>query len=235
MLHNNLVAAIITFLLAIIWIRFIGYLANKQLLSSSVSRKIIHIGTGPLFVLCWLLFDQNPSGRYLAVIAPAFNAVLFGLTGLGIIKDPSSVNSMARSGDKKELLRGPFLYGIAFVVITILFWKDVEIGIIALMILCGGDGMADLIGKRFGSKTIPWSARKTWIGSLGMLVCGFLLAVSMIWIFTAAGVFHPIWGKTISNIFILSIVATLIESLTLNDLDNITVPAVTCLFGLILF
>jgi len=234
MLHNNIIAAIITFVLAVAWLFIMNAIAQKGWISSKVSRKIIHVGTGPLFVLCWILFDQNPNGRYLAAIVPFLNTVQFALVGLGLISDPAAVASMSRSGDKRELLRGPLLYGVVFVVITLIFWKDSMVGIIALMVLCGGDGLADIIGKKFGKNALPWSSKKTWIGSLGMFLGGFLLALIVLWVFAAAGVFTIAWGRTLVNLVVICFAATLVESLPLKDFDNLTVPIVCAALGLLL-
>ena len=149
----------------------------KNWIPSTISRKVIHIGTGPLFVLCWILFDTGIETRFLAAVVPLISTVQFALAGLGIIRDKASVQSMSRSGVKKELLKGPFYYGLAFIAITLLFWKTSPIGIVALMILCGGDGVADLFGKQFGKTLLPWSKEKTWVGSIAMLIGGFLLSL----------------------------------------------------------
>ena len=56
MIENNWIALLLSAALAVAWLRFNDYLAHRRITSSSVSRKIIHIGTGPIFVLSWLLF-----------------------------------------------------------------------------------------------------------------------------------------------------------------------------------
>ncbi len=70
MLKNNILALGITLVIALLWLRINDFFAHKGWVSSSISRKIIHIGTGPIFVLCWLLFNDAPSARYLAAIVP---------------------------------------------------------------------------------------------------------------------------------------------------------------------
>src|SRR5574340_397490 len=103
-------------------------LAHRGIISSPISRKIIHIGTGPLFVLCWLLFTAQPSSRYLAALVPFGITLQFLLVGLGVIKDEAAVAAMARHGDRREILRGPLFYGIVFVTLTVAFWLDTPIG-----------------------------------------------------------------------------------------------------------
>src|SRR4030067_1314270 len=174
MLNNNIIALVITFLVALIWLRFNDFLAHRGWVESRLSRKFIHIGTGPLFVLCWLLFNDNPINRYLAALVPLTFTLQFFLIGIGVIKDDASVKAMSRSGDRREILRGPLYYGIIFVLITIFYWKNTPIGIAALMLICGGDGLADIIGRRYGKAVIPWNRSKTWAGSLGMFLGGFI-------------------------------------------------------------
>jgi phytol kinase len=229
---QDLIALIVTFVLALAWLRIMDYAAHKGWVSSELSRKVIHIGTGPIFVLCWLFFPNDPAARYLAALVPLAITVQFALVGSGVIKDPDAVQAMSRTGRREEILRGPLYYGIVFVVLTIVFWKDSPVGILALMLLCGGDGLADIIGKRFGQVRLPWSKKKSWGGSLAMLLGGFLFAAAILAVFTVVGVFHAPQSGYIGPLVIIAIVGTLVESLPVNDLDNLTVPAVTVVLGL---
>jgi hypothetical protein len=77
MLNNNLLALVITFVVALIWLRLNDFLAHRGLVESHLSRKLIHIGTGPIFVLCWLLFNENPINRFLAALITYFHAPIF--------------------------------------------------------------------------------------------------------------------------------------------------------------
>ncbi len=204
-------------------------------MSSELSRKIIHIGTGPIFVLTWLFFRDTPEARFLAALIPLAITAQFALVGFGLWRDPSAVKAMSRTGDRREILRGPLFYGIAFVVLTILYWKDSPIGIVALMSLCGGDGLADIIGKRLGSIRLPWSRQKSWAGSLAVFAGGFCFSLLILAIFIAAGVFEGSLSGYIPALMLISFAAAVIESLPLRDLDNLTVPAVAAVLGHLLF
>lgn len=235
MLNNNLVALVLTVLIAVFWLRLNDFFAHKGWISSSISRKIIHIGTGPIFVLCWLLFKDTPTAPFLAALVPLAITAQFTLVGTGVIKDPAAVEAMSRTGDRREILRGPLFYGIAFVLLTIVFWRHSPIGIIALMILCGGDGLADIVGKRIGGVRLPWSPKKTLAGLLTMLLGGFLLAVLVLWAFVNQGYFPAPITRYIIPIGIIALGTTLIESLPFADIDNITIPLVSVLIGFIVF
>jgi phytol kinase len=234
MLSNNYIALIITFASALIWLRLNDFIAHKGWISGPISRKIIHIGTGPIFVLCWLLFNDQPIAPYLAALVPLAITLQFALVGTGIMKDPSAVSAMSRSGDRKEILRGPLYYGIVFVVLTILFWRSSPIGIVALMCLCGGDGLADIIGKQYGkNKHLPWSSKKSWAGSLGMLIGGWTFSAAVIGVYIAKGYFELPLPHYLLGITIIAVLVTVVESLPFDDIDNLTVTLTAVLLGFI--
>ena len=231
MLNNQYLALFLTFLTALAWLRLNDFAAQRGWISSLLSRKIIHIGTGPIFVLCWLLFPGDPTDRYLAALVPGLISIQFTLVGLGVIKDEAAVQAMSRSGNPREILRGPLFYGIIFVVLTILYWLDSPIGMIGLMLMCGGDGLADIVGRKFGRKKLPWSPQKTWLGSMGMLLGGWLFALVILLIFIAAGTFSGPIKQYILPITLIAVVGSLVESLPIKDVDNITVTLAATIVG----
>ena len=235
MLPYNWLALLITFLVALAWLRMMDYAAHRRWIDSRLSRKIIHIGTGPLFVVCWVLFQNTPDARFLAALVPASFTVQFLLIGLGIIKDEASIQSMTRTGDRREILLGPLFYGLIFVVLTIAFWTDNPIGIVALMVLCGGDGMADIIGSRFGHKKLFWSRDKSWLGSLGMFLGGWFLSLVILAFFEAFGVFQGPFSIYVIPVMLIAFAATIVESFPLINLDNITITLTSVLIGLLVF
>jgi len=235
MLENNIIALIITFAIALVWLRLNDFLAHRGWIESHLSRKLIHIGTGPLFVLCWLLFNENPINKYLASLVPLAFTLQFFMIGIGVIKDDASVKAMSRSGDRREVLRGPLYYGIIFVLLTILYWKFTPIGIIALMLMCGGDGLADIFGRTWGSRKLFWNNGKSWAGSFGMLLGGWLLSSFVIWIYTTVGIFSNPIQSYILPITIIAFVGALVESLPLKDVDNITVTISALIIGHLFF
>jgi phytol kinase len=231
MLTNNFIALLLTFIAALAWLRLNDFAAHKGWISSHLSRKIIHIGTGPIFVLCWLLFNNDSSARFLAAAVPGLITVQFALVGLGIIKDEAAVQAMSRTGDRREILRGPLFYGIIFVVLTIIYWKDSPIGMVALMLMCGGDGLADVIGRKYGVKKLPWAHRKSWMGSLGMFLGGWSLAIAILWVYLLAGVFSGSIQDYLPALSLIALAGTLVESLPIKDIDNITVTLSAVIMG----
>lgn len=231
MLSNNILAAGLTLLIAITWLRLNDFTAHRGWVDSSLSRKIIHIGTGPIYVACWLLFQNTASARYLAALIPLAITVQFILVGTGIIKDPSAVQAMSRSGDRREILRGPLYYGLIFVLLTIIYWYDSPIGMVALMLMCGGDGLADIVGRRFGRVKLPWNKAKSWAGSAGMFFGGWLTSLIVLALFVWAGIFPNPLVSYLLPLGIIALVGTIIESLPFHDIDNITITLATLATG----
>ena len=232
---NSYYATIITFLIALAFLRLMDFLAQRGIIESRLSRKLIHIGTGPIFVLCWLMYPDVFIGRWLAALVPLVITAQFALVGLGIIKDEAAVKAMSRTDDRREILRGPLFYGIVFVAMTLIYWKDSLIGIPALMIMCGGDGIADLVGSRLTSPKLPWSREKSVAGSISVFVGGWLLTILIFGIFVFMGTFSGPMTRFIAPVTWVALGAMLVESLPFKDVDNITVTLACVVFGTFVF
>ena len=229
------VATLLTFLIAVFFLRLMDFLAHRGVIESRLSRKLIHIGTGPIFVLCWLMFKDVHISRWLAALVPLVITAQFALVGTGLIKDEAAVKAMSRTGDRREILRGPLFYGIIFVLVTLIYWKDSLIGIPALMIMCGGDGIADIVGRRTRSPKLPWSPQKTVAGSLSVLFGGWLLTILIFVIYVWFGAFSGPLTRFLLPVTWIALGATLVESLPFRDVDNISLPVTAALIGHLVF
>jgi phytol kinase len=234
---QDLVATILTFAIALAWLRLLDALAARGVIEQRLSRKLIHIGTGPLFVLCWNFFSPAPWARFLAALVPLAITGQFLLVGLGVIKDPAAVQAMSRTGDRREILKGPLYYGLIFVACTIAFWRHSPVGILALMIMCGGDGLAEIVGRRYGTRPIYAGSRKTRAGSIAMFLGGFVFGFGFLWLFNVLGDFQPAMpvGQTALSSALITLIAAGVETLPFEDVDNITTTAAAVILGLILF
>jgi phytol kinase len=232
---NPYLATLLTFAIAITFLRIMDFIAHRGWIDSKTSRKLIHIGTGPIFVLCWLMFPNQPISRWLAAFVPLLITIQFALVGTGLMKDEAAVKAMSRSGDRREILRGPLFYGIMFVLITVIYWKDSLIGIPALMMMCGGDGIADIVGRRVRSAKLPWSPEKSVAGTASVLVGGWLMTVLVFAVYVGAGVFAAPLAGYLAPITWIALGAAAVESLPFKDIDNITLTVVSALIGHLVF
>jgi phytol kinase len=222
---QQLLAVGVTLLVALAWLRLMDALAVRGLIQKNLSRKLVHIGTGPFFVLCWNLYPPAPASRWLAAAVPLAITLHLVFVARGFVQDPGVVHAMSRTGDLAEILRGPLYYGLIFAVTTVVFWRNSPVGILALMIMCGGDGLADIIGRSWGGIRLPWSNCKSWAGSAAMFVGGSAFGIVFLLLFSQLGRFTPslALGEAIMAVAVVSLVATLVESLPVADIDNITV------------
>jgi len=232
---NPYLATLFTFAIAVFFLRLMDFLSQRGLIESRLSRKFILIGTGPIFVLCWLMYPDVQISRWLAALVPLLITAQFALVGTGIIKDDAAVKAMSRTGDRREILRGPLFYGIVFVAITLIYWKDSLIGIPALMMMCGGDGIADIVGRRVSSPKLPWSREKSVAGSASVFAGGWLLTIFIFAIYVWMGAFSGPIMRFLLPVTWIALGATLVESLPFKDVDNITLVIVSVSIGHLVF
>jgi phytol kinase len=232
---NPYLATFLTFAIAVFFLRLMDFFAHRGWIESRLSRKLIHIGTGLIFVLCWLMFPDLPVSRWLAALVPLVITAQFVLVGTGIINDEAAVKAMSRTGDRREILRGPLFYGIVFVAVTLIYWKDSPLGIPALMMMCGGDGIADIVGRRVQSSRLPWSPEKSLAGSLSVFLGGWLLTALIFAVYVWVEVFSGPLTRFLLPITWIALGAMLVESLPFKDVDNITLSVVSALIGHLVF
>jgi dolichol kinase len=126
------------------------------------ARKVIHTGAAPLFILFWPGFET----RFFAAIIPILNALRLFLAARDT--DSELAAAVSRSGDIKEAVGGPFVYVIMIIACLLIYWTTSPVGVVALCTLAAGDGLADLVGRRWG-KSNPWPGlpgNKSVVGSL---------------------------------------------------------------------
>ncbi len=234
---QDVTATVLTMAAALTWLRAVDALAARGWLEQRLSRKIIHSGTGPLFVVCGNLFSAAAGARWAAALVPLAITLQFVAVGLGWLKDEAAVKAMTRNNDPREILRGPVYYGLVFVVCTLVFWRTSPVGIMALMMLCGGDGLADIVGRRLGRAKLPFSREKSWAGSAAMWAGSFGLAFGFVALFNAWGYFQPALAldAAAGRVAGVALAATLVEALPYHDIDNVTVTATAVLLGWLVF
>ncbi|VAH38675.1 unnamed protein product [Triticum turgidum subsp. durum] len=203
----------------------------------SLSRKVVHVLSGVFFMASWPLFSNSTGARFFAAVVPFLNCARLLTYGLGFYSDEALVKSVTREGKREELLRGPLYYVIVLLIIVLVFWRDSPIGIISLSMMSGGDGFADIVGRRFGSLKLPFNDKKSWVGSAAMFISGFLLSALMLSYFSWLGYIQVSWDQAIGKLVLVALAATAVECIPVTDVvdDNISVPLATMLVAFLLF
>jgi len=101
--------------------------------------------------------------------------------------------------------------------------------------MCGGDGLAEILGRRLKSPKLPWSKGKSVAGSVGMFIGGWVLAAFVLGMFVLAGAFTGPFSGYLLPITVIALVGMAVESLPFKDIDNITVTLVAVALGLLYF
>ncbi|BAT94578.1 hypothetical protein VIGAN_08119100 [Vigna angularis var. angularis] len=211
-------------------VRAFDQLTRRNILhQQGLSRKLVHILSGLLFLVSWPIFSNSPKARYFAAFVPLVNCLRLLVNGLSLASDEGLIKSLTREGDPQELLRGPLYYVLILIFCALVFWRESPIGVVSLGMMCGGDGVADIIGRKYGSIKIPYNQNKSWIGSISMLVFGFLVSIGILCYYSVLGHVQLDWASTVPRVAFISLVATIVESLPITEIvdDNISVPLVT--------
>jgi phytol kinase len=201
----------------------LGY--EKGVYDSKVSRKLSHTLSAPLFMLFYPIFSPADGARFFAGLVAFVNGVRLYLAGSGS-GDSSLARSVSRSGDKSEALGGPFIYVCLFELFILLFWRSNVIGIIAASTMAAGDGMADLVGRKWGRNNKWWfSEDKSIAGSTAFAVSSSLTSFGLVNWLSAMGCLETSLGTTdlAIRIIAISVICAMVELLPIGD-DNYTVP-----------
>lgn len=235
-LVRDVTAAVISGGLALSLLRLWEETAKRNLFDQKLNRKLVHVTLGLAFMLCWPLFGSGWQGGLVAALIPGINIIKMLLIGLGIYKDEATVKSMSRFGDYRELLRGPLYYAATITLASVIYWRTSPIGIAAICNLCAGDGLADIVGRRFGNQKLFYNKNKSVAGSIAMATAGFLASIGFMHYFSLFGFVQESW-EMVLGFCIVSLATALVESHPLSTKldDNLTVPLASVLVGSLVF
>ena len=205
--------AIFVIVLWIVIILLIAFLCKKYFpKKEELSRKIIHIGTGPVILFAWLF--NIPKNI-------AFLSALLITIALGINYQYRLLPAIE---DIERKSFGTIAYGISITLLLLLFWpryaSSISIGVLSMAF---GDGFAGLVGRSVISPR--WSILGQTKSIVGTVTMGSVVAITTSIISTTNGL-----GIEPLEIIIISLIATFLEQISPWGIDNLTVPiGVTCM------
>lgn len=220
---HNLIITVLAFIYVFAVVGIMDFAVKKKGFPQDVSRKIVHIAAGS-WLIFWLFYDASHWTKYLN-IAPAFLwTILLLFKGFTAKPDDEAVRTMTRTGERRELLKGPLFFTIVMSVMGTFFYYQ-PIAVTSMGILAWGDGLAPVIGRRFGNRKFKILSEKTLEGSLTFLIFGFFGAL----------LFNLILLGEVNfiNIMVLVISAAIIEAASPSNLDNILIPVVCILIDIL--
>tara|TARA_Y100001968_G_scaffold174396_1_gene159837 strand:+ start:264 stop:869 length:606 start_codon:yes stop_codon:yes gene_type:complete len=178
------------------------------------SRKIVHIGIGPVIPLAWWLKIPTP----IAIIASSVVTIVL------IINYRFRFISAVEDVDRKSY--GTIAYATSITILLILFWNEHPEAVSAgVLMMAFADGLAGLVGRKISSP--KWKIvgqEKSFLGTLTMGLVGMLILYFMV----------QISGSPIDllRIFAIASLAVSLEQISPWGIDNLSVPiAVTLSWG----
>ena len=173
-----------------------------------ITRKVVHIGSGNVILLAWLFGIEKEVIVSAAVIAGIIALISYAVPIL------PSINAVGR----KSL--GTLFYAVSIGVLATAFWDDFpEYTTIGILVMAWGDGMAAIIGQRFGRhKYRLFGIEKSWEGSGAMAIASFTVTVLILLLVRDNSLSIWITG------FLVASMATVLEAFSKLGLDNLTVP-----------
>jgi dolichol kinase len=180
------------------------------------SRKFLHIMTGNIaFILP--LFETREIMAFVA--AGPFILFTFLMSPYSPIKSIRGKTSEAGHG------LGLVYYAITWTVLAYAFFDHREIIAMGILAMSYGDGLASLIGIKYGKRKFTvFKDTKSYVGSIAMFVCTFLLLVIALLFYAV-----PLTTRVAVYLLCMAGVATIVEGVTPLGLDNLSVPFVVAL------
>ena len=228
LLARDIGATVFCTVFALIFVKSITTLAAENVLQPRDSRKLIHTFSAPLFILTWPLFSNLWGSRIFAAFVPLLQAIKLYLAAKnkGGSEERELAGAISRSGDSSEVLGGPFIYVVILFSVIVTVFMDNLSGIMALSAMAVGDGLADIVGRRFG-KTNKWKfcPDKSIAGSLAFFAGSSLSSLGLAaWLrYTGSIVTTTSLSALAPKFILISAISTIIELLPIGD-DNWSVP-----------
>jgi phytol kinase len=195
-----------------LWLAIVGLVAwilYQRDAEPEIVRKVVHIGTGNIILLAWGL--ALPA--WMGIAAGLF----FGAVALASYVKPflPGINNVGRRS------YGTFCYAISIGLLVGWFWTLglPQYGVLGVLTMTWGDGLAGLIGRRWGLHPYRiWGGQKSWEGTIAMALISGAIAVPLL------GWSGLELGLQVGVAAILAIVAAGLEACSTDGLDNLTVP-----------
>ncbi len=185
-------------------------------MNAETARQLLHVAMGAFALLLRVLTWWEAAG--LAALALLFNWLVLPRIGGSRISRPA------------EIIRGYpigiLVYPLSVLLLVVAFPRRPDIAASAWGIMACGDGLATIIGRRFGRHPLPWNHEKTLEGSVSFVVAGGAAAWLLSW-WTSPAVSPPPPGWFIlAGPLLAAVTAGLVESIPIRLDDNFSVPAI---------
>ena len=183
---------------------------KKAVFSEEGTRKFVHIGVSNYWLIAMHFFTSNLWASAVPIIFIIVNSWSYQYEW---------ISSMERS--KKELAGlGTVYYPISLTILALVTFSSFSepyVGALGILTMGYGDGLAAIIGSKYGRLKLPFiKGKKTILGTMTMFFVTFIVIGMVLYIY------RP--DQSLFVVLLLAFIATLLELLTPHGLDNLTLP-----------
>jgi len=213
------------------WSLTAGRLVNMSMITPVLGRKLLHVTAAPLFLLSWSLFSDNPSAQWIAATIPALSISRLLGASFGVPSASGLVRAVSRSGNSSEVLGGPLYYSLVLLVATVFGWRS-PAAYVAVAQMAAGDGMADIVGRKYGKTKWPFAKGKSIEGSAAFALSGFAVSLGMISFLHATGGATLTIAGAAPALLLISLISAAVELLPGQFVDdNFSVPGIAAVLA----
>jgi phytol kinase len=174
------------------------------------SRKLVHIGSGPVVLIAWALGLD----RWIAIPAAA------AATLLATLNHRMKVLPGIEDIDRHSY--GTIAYGASITLLLWFFWPGQPAAVAAgVMVMALGDGLAGLLGPAIDSPSwMVLGQRRSLAGTLAMGFASLVVLLSLAALAPRVGVAAP----GMASLVAIAAAAALVEQWATAGIDNLSVP-----------
>lgn len=182
-------------------------------LSAEITRKIVHVFSALILIFLPSFFSWDS----IAVAAFLFVVVMLSSKKVHVFR---SIH------DTKRTTYGEIYLPLA-VFLLALFEPSQLLFTYAILVLGIADTVAEIVGSKYGMKKIM--GHKSFEGSLAFFICTWLIGFFIILFIVKDGI---LWSILITTS--IASIGTLAEAISENGLDNLTIPLVIFISGIVI-
>jgi phytol kinase len=213
----NIIGLVLSFAYLFLVLTGALYLHKRFALSSSVTRKITHIAVSNWWFILYYMMDSLA----IALIGPITFIIVNTLSYQFHL-----LPAMELQENRKNL--GTIYFPVSLLLLILSGFTGIiplYAGGIGILVLGYGDGLASLVGQKWGKRPIGYAGnRKTAAGTLTM----FAVSAAMVFLLSLLWLPHlPSAGGLCILVTLTAAVAAAVELFTPWGIDNITVPVAT--------
>jgi len=182
-------------------------------------RKLVHILTGGI-VFFWWSFDTREVMAGLAAFPFVVLLVLATPRSPVVFLKNSALGARSSEGHPYGLV----MYSISWTLIAYFLFNDLYAASIAIAAMSFGDGMGEVVGRRFGRR--EYMFHRTLEGSFAVFVGVLMSILILYWFYFELIDYHGSSPPELLPVFaiVIGALVTLLEAITPGAADNLVIP-----------